>query len=600
MTLVQGRSIGPLLENLLIWTGLIALLYALRDVFPIVFLTFLLVYLVRAIVVPLARRISPERERPGLERWLTLGTFAAIVALLWGLGALLGPQLVVQGRLLTAHAGHLKPEQVRDQVLARTVGAYLFRQAYGTPEDPRYQAAFARFSDQGRAGEGAFAEFGPLKARVQAGFEMAYEEAALARLRGQAKGAEASRRFETWLLEVKAPVLVAERRDAYLARLPLESASASSSGPKDLEQRLAELARKDLEAQPGERARALAEWEELEAREQWRSLRDSPQYQQRFQDWLEGAAGGVLGIPYDRETYLALAEADGEGAAAFNRVYQQRVAQTPDGLALARLDFQRAEELELARQWWAASPVAASLRAHLEQDATAVAGSLAERVTAGIRALIAIPALVGTALLLTILISFDMAALKGGALRLRQGRLAGLYAKVVPNLVAVARLIGRSFAAQGLIAIFNTLLTLVLMRVLGLGNELLLAAVVFIASFIPVLGIILSGIPIALQALLQPDGSLSLALYALLGIAAIHAIESMVLSPRIVGRFLHLHPVLVLAVLVVGEHLFGVWGLLLGVPVAVYAIHTGLLAEPIPGIDEPGTDLSPAADPVAK
>jgi predicted PurR-regulated permease PerM len=61
----------------------------------------------------------------------------------------------------------------------------------------------------------------------------------------------------------------------------------------------------------------------------------------------------------------------------------------------------------------------------------------------------------------------------------------------------------------------------------------------------------------------------------------------MLLSPRIVGKILHLHPVVVLAILVIGEHLFGIWGLLLGVPVAVFAIHAGILAEGIPGIYEP-------------
>jgi predicted PurR-regulated permease PerM len=46
-------------------------------------------------------------------------------------------------------------------------------------------------------------------------------------------------------------------------------------------------------------------------------------------------------------------------------------------------------------------------------------------------------------------------------------------------------------------------------------------------------------------------------------------------------------------VLVVGEHLFGIWGLLLGVPIAVFAIHAGVLAEAIPGIYEPRADLEP-------
>jgi predicted PurR-regulated permease PerM len=271
----------------------------------------------------------------------------------------------------------------------------------------------------------------------------------------------------------------------------------------------------------------------------------------------------------------------------FKTVYQKQVAQTPAGVALARLDFQRATELDLARQWWAESPVAASLREHLNRDATEVVSAVSARFATWLRALIAIPAEVGTALLLTILISFDMGGLKKGALRLRHGRVSRLYEKLVPNLAAVARLIGKSFSAQGVIAVINTLLTFALLRVLGLHNELLLCSIVFVASLIPVLGIILSSIPITLQALVQADGSLHLALYALLGIAAIHAFESMVLSPRIVGKILHLHPVLVLAVLVVGEHLFGIWGLLLGVPIAVYAIHVGILGERIPGVYEP-------------
>mgnify|MGYP000461717648 CR=1 FL=1 len=62
-----------------------------------------------------------------------------------------------------------------------------------------------------------------------------------------------------------------------------------------------------------------------------------------------------------------------------------------------------------------------------------------------------------------------------------------------------------------------------------------------------------------------PEISSGIGFYALLGIGVIHAIEATLLSPKIVGKILHLHPVLVLAVLVIGEHLFGLWGLLLGV-----------------------------------
>jgi len=585
-----GEAIGGLpWESLLIWAGLFLAIYALHDVFPIVFITFLLTYLVRAIVVPLARRISPQAERPWLERWLTLGAFAGIVVLLWGLATLMVPQLVLQGRLLAAHAEGLRPQEVLDHALARTVGASLFRRGYGAPGDPRYQAGLQAYVGEGQGGEGAFASFAHVQARTQAGFEIAYETAAKARLSQQVGvGGDPGPRFDQWFLTVKAPVLVAERRASYLARLPPAEREGISMDTGQLEGRLAELALEDLDRDPAQRTRLVAEWEQAQVKQAWRQLRDSTEYRKAFTAWFDGPHGMGSEVPYDAATYLALREAYAEGMDAFKQAYRERVAQTPPGADLEQIDFQRAKELDLARQWWAASPMAASLREHLQRDAAEVASAVADRLASAVRGLIAIPAQVGTALLLTILISFDMLGLKRGARRLREGRLAWLYARAVPNLAAVARLIGRSFAAQGVIAIFNTLLTFALMRLLGLQNELLLSLVVFIASFIPVLGILLSAIPITLQALLQPDGSLEMALYALLGIGVIHAIESMILSPKIVGKFLHLHPVLVLVVLVVGEHLFGIWGLLLGVPVAVFTIHAGILAESIPGIYEPG------------
>lgn len=589
------RSTGPLAwDSLAIWALLLLVIYGLRDVFVIAFLTFILSYLIRSIVVFLARRLRPIGDRARLERWLTLGTFVAIAAVLWAIVHVVGPQFVLQGRVLMAAAHRQDPEQALNHLLGRTVGAYLYSQAYGDPQDPRYQAALQQFVADGRSGEGAFAEFGRLESRLRSRFEIDYEAAEQQRLRDQVlHGGADSRRFAEWFLSVKAPALVAPHRAAYLARWQAaqpDTAPSTPADPKELERHLGELALADIRARPDELKPLLTEWEAAESDAEWRRLQSSPAYLQAFRDWFERQRAEDDTIPYDFETYVALSDAYPEGMAAFNQVYQARVAES-GGDELLRSDFKRATEIDLARKWWSSSAAAASIREHLQQDPAQAVAAVASRVEGWMSSLIAVPAEVATALLLTILITFDMARLKQGAQGLRETRVGPLYDKVVPNLVAVARLIGRSFAAQGLIAVFNTLLTLALMRLLGLHNELLLGAIVFIASFIPVLGIIFSGIPIALQALLQPDGSLLLALYAVLGIGAIHAIESMVLSPRIVGHILHLHPVLVMAVLIVGEHLFGVWGLLLGVPISVYIIHVAVLADGIPGVYEPsGSD----------
>ena len=72
----------------------------------------------------------------------------------------------------------------------------------------------------------------------------------------------------------------------------------------------------------------------------------------------------------------------------------------------------------------------------------------------------------------------------------------------------------------------------------------------------------------------------------------------MILSPRILGKIGHLHPVVVIVILLVAEKFFGMWGLVLGVPVAIYIIRVVILDAPIPGIYEPvraedATSLTP-------
>jgi predicted PurR-regulated permease PerM len=52
----------------------------------------------------------------------------------------------------------------------------------------------------------------------------------------------------------------------------------------------------------------------------------------------------------------------------------------------------------------------------------------------------------------------------------------------------------------------------------------------------------------------------------LLWIIGIHQIEANLLNPKIIGVAAKIHPVLVVFALIVGEHFFGLWGALLGVP----------------------------------
>ena len=64
---------------------------------------------------------------------------------------------------------------------------------------------------------------------------------------------------------------------------------------------------------------------------------------------------------------------------------------------------------------------------------------------------------------------------------------------------------------------------------------------------------------------------LQLALVILM-ITGVHFVEAYGLNPAIYSAHLKLHPLLVLTVLVVAEHSLGVWGLLLAVPLTVFAL----------------------------
>ncbi len=115
------------------------------------------------------------------------------------------------------------------------------------------------------------------------------------------------------------------------------------------------------------------------------------------------------------------------------------------------------------------------------------------------------------------------------------------------------------------IMLINGTLTLVGLLVLRIPFAFALAALATILYVVPIFGTILSSIPIVLLALTQ---GFSRGLLALAWILGIHALETYVLNPKIMGDASRIHPVLIVLALVVGEHYYGIVGALLAVPVA--------------------------------
>jgi len=195
-------------------------------------------------------------------------------------------------------------------------------------------------------------------------------------------------------------------------------------------------------------------------------------------------------------------------------------------------------------------------------------------------------------LLFSFLIVLDLTRLTHELKRLEHSRLHDFYRESAEPVVRFASVLARAFRAQAMIAVTNTILTLIGFWLLGLKNTLLLSTIVFFFSFIPVLGVFISTAPAVLVALNQ--AGFTLAIWVIVVVTLIHLIEAYVLNPLIYGHHLKLNPVVVLIILFVGHHFFGLWGMLLGVPVTYYVLHY-VIGVPIDLADENGSDEAPAA-----
>jgi predicted PurR-regulated permease PerM len=203
--------------------------------------------------------------------------------------------------------------------------------------------------------------------------------------------------------------------------------------------------------------------------------------------------------------------------------------------------------------------------------------------------------LLGT--LFSFLIMLDFPNLRAKTIRLRESRLRDIYDVTARSVVRFAIVVGMGFRAQMMIAGVNTVLTALGMFILGIKPIVLLSTVVFFCGLIPVLGTFISSAPIVLVAV-NTTGP-GHALWAIVMIIIVHTIETYVLNPRIVAAMFKISPVITLMILYVGHKLFGLWGMVLGVPVSVFifrhvilgtdAINGAAPPEPCPATeDKPG------------
>ncbi|MGG1555687.1 AI-2E family transporter [Paenibacillus ferrarius] len=135
--------------------------------------------------------------------------------------------------------------------------------------------------------------------------------------------------------------------------------------------------------------------------------------------------------------------------------------------------------------------------------------------------------------------------------------------KTVSLLMDIDAALGNYIRGQLLVCLIIGALAYVGYWLIGMPYPLLLASVVAVFNIIPYLGPFFGAAPALLMA---TTVSLKMVLLVAVVNLAVQILEGNVISPQVVGRTLHMHPLFIIFALLVGGEVAGVVGLILAVP----------------------------------
>ncbi|KGX93532.1 hypothetical protein N781_10895 [Pontibacillus halophilus JSM 076056 = DSM 19796] len=135
--------------------------------------------------------------------------------------------------------------------------------------------------------------------------------------------------------------------------------------------------------------------------------------------------------------------------------------------------------------------------------------------------------------------------------------------------------LGHYIRGQLLVCLFVGGISIVLLWFIGMRYPLVLGGIMGVTNIIPYFGPILGAIPALVIAFTV---STRMVVFVLIVVLAVQLIESNLLSPYIVGRSLHMHPILIIFALLIGGEIAGIVGMIIAVPaltiLRVFAHHT--------------------------
>lgn len=169
--------------------------------------------------------------------------------------------------------------------------------------------------------------------------------------------------------------------------------------------------------------------------------------------------------------------------------------------------------------------------------------------------------------LLVLGLTMAYALVGAAALRSRAERALGPDHVLVGSMQRFGADLRRYLVVRAILGVFAAGVIFALLFVLGVPLPALWAFLVFAASFVPNVGVILALVPPTLLALL--DGGVAEAIVVLVGYTAVNLIQDYVLQPIVMGAELNLSPLVVFVSVIAWAWIFGPAGALLAVPLTL-------------------------------
>jgi predicted PurR-regulated permease PerM len=154
--------------------------------------------------------------------------------------------------------------------------------------------------------------------------------------------------------------------------------------------------------------------------------------------------------------------------------------------------------------------------------------------------------------------------------KFKTSKVASIYAEIEFFSGKFVGTFGKVIEAQLIIAVVNCVLTTIALWIFGFPQLGGLSIMIFFLGLIPVAGVILSLIPLVIIG--YSIGGIMTVLYVFIAIMIIHAIEAYILNPNLMSSKTNLPVFYTFLVLIFSEHFFGVWGLIIGIPVFVFIL----------------------------